>query len=77
MKRQFAALWLFASALLTSASAQSPESRNAEPLMIQEQGSFAVGGKVITNAGTFNPNSRRPGARHCTVTTPTSSSRFR
>ena len=26
-----------------------------DPLVIQEQGSFAVGGKVITNAGTFDP----------------------
>lgn len=28
----------------------------AEPLVIQEQGSFAVGGKVISTPGTFDPN---------------------
>ena len=41
--------------LLTAASGQVAKKNKAEPLMIQEQGSFAVGGKVITNPGTFNP----------------------
>ncbi|MFC3333918.1 alpha/beta hydrolase [Flavobacterium palustre] len=31
-----------------------------EPLMIIEQGSFAVGGTVITNPGTFNPYNPTP-----------------
>ncbi len=31
-----------------------------QPLTIQEQGSFAVGGKVITNPGTFNPKQPTP-----------------
>lgn len=31
-----------------------------KPLMIQEQGSFAVGGSVITNPGTFNPYNQTP-----------------
>lgn len=30
-------------------------SSNSEPIVIQKQGSFAVGGKVITQAGTFDP----------------------
>ena len=30
------------------------------PLVIQEQGSFAVGGTVITNPGTFDPNKPTP-----------------
>lgn len=30
------------------------------PLLIQEQGSFAVGGKVIVNPGTFNPDKPAP-----------------
>ena len=30
--------------------------RKTEPLVIQEQGSFAVGGKVINTPGTFNPD---------------------
>ena len=39
------------------------------PLMIQAQGSFAVGGTVIRNPGTFDP--ARPGVevRACMVTT--------
>jgi len=31
-----------------------------KPLMIQEQGSFAVGGTVVTNPGTFNPYNQTP-----------------
>jgi len=31
-----------------------------KPLMIQEQGSFAAGGTVITNPGTFDPVKRTP-----------------
>lgn len=46
MNGQFTALWLFAAALLTSASAQAAGNSNPEPLMIQEQGSFAAGGKT-------------------------------
>jgi hypothetical protein len=31
-----------------------------KPIIIQEQGSFAIGGTVITNPGTFNPTSPTP-----------------
>ena len=31
-----------------------------EPIVIQEQGSFAVGGTVITNPGTFDPYNPTP-----------------
>jgi pimeloyl-ACP methyl ester carboxylesterase len=31
-----------------------------KPIVIQEQGSFAVGGSVITNPGTFDPITRTP-----------------
>ena len=54
------ALWLIAAALLTSAGAQVTGTAKPEPLMIQEQGSFAVGGKVITNSGAFNPKQPTP-----------------
>jgi pimeloyl-ACP methyl ester carboxylesterase len=54
------ALWLIAAALLTSASARVTGAAEPEPLMIQEQGSFAVGGTVITNPGTFNPKQPSP-----------------
>lgn len=32
----------------------------AAPMIVQEQGSFAVGGSVITNSGTFDPVKRTP-----------------
>lgn len=32
----------------------------AKPMVIQEQGSFAVGGTVLSNPGTFNPITRTP-----------------
>src|SRR5438132_6878540 len=34
--------------------------RKVEPLMIQEQGSFAVGGTIVTNAGTYDATNRSP-----------------
>ena len=49
------ALWLMAAFLFTSASAQEANKNKSEPLMIQEQGSFAVGGSVTTAPGTFDP----------------------
>jgi Alpha/beta hydrolase family len=48
------ALALLAAAAFASANAQDT-SREPEPLMIQEQGSFAVGGSVTTAPGTFDP----------------------
>ena len=79
------AFWLIAATLLPSASAQVARKGKPEPLMIQEQGSFAVGGSVTTAPGTFDPI--RQGAynpaglirrgRRCTATTLTSSIRSR
>lgn len=60
MNTQCIALCLTAAALLPSASAQSAGNIKPAPLMIQEQGSFAVGGKTITNTGTFNPKQPTP-----------------
>ena len=45
------ALLLFLIIISLSLSAQTKK----KPIVIQEQGSFAVGGTVITNPGTFNP----------------------
>ncbi len=59
-RKSFIALWLMALFLFTSAGAQETNKSKPEPLMIQEQGSFAVGGKVITNSGTFNPKQPTP-----------------
>jgi hypothetical protein len=46
-------------ATVVSASAQYAD-KKTEPLMIQEQGSFAVGGTVITNSGTYDATNRSP-----------------
>lgn len=54
------ALWLAATTLLTSLTAQVARTGKPEPLTIQEQGSFAAGGRVITNPGTFNPKQPTP-----------------
>jgi pimeloyl-ACP methyl ester carboxylesterase len=56
-------LWgaLFSSTvLMAGASAMAQESAKPTPLAIQEQGSFAVGGTVITNPGTFDPYKLNP-----------------
>ncbi len=55
MQKQFIPLWLIVVTLFTSASAQQRKADKPEPLMIQEQGSFAVGGTVTTTPGTFDP----------------------
>ena len=44
-----------AASLLASASAIAQSASKSEPLVIQEQGSFMVGGTVITAPGTFDP----------------------
>jgi pimeloyl-ACP methyl ester carboxylesterase len=49
------ALLLMAAVVFTSAEAQEGNKSESEPLMIEQQGSFAVGGSVITTPGTFDP----------------------
>ncbi|PWC35020.1 alpha/beta fold hydrolase [Azospirillum sp. TSO22-1] len=46
---------LVSATLLTSAEALAQQAGKPEPLVIQEQGSFAVGGTVATAPGTFDP----------------------
>lgn len=48
-------LWMLLFALLVPAGGQTAENAHNTPLMIQEQGSFAVGGSVLTTPGTFDP----------------------
>ncbi|HKI04119.1 MAG TPA: alpha/beta fold hydrolase [Thermoanaerobaculia bacterium] len=46
---------LITAAIITSACATASGNEKPAPLMIQEQGSFAAGGTVITAPGTFDP----------------------
>ena len=48
------ALVLLVTVVIASASAQDSKRKQA-PLVIQEQGSFAIGGTVINNPGKFDP----------------------
>ena len=60
MNRHVVSVWLIATAFVISAGAQQTAEEKQKPLMIQEQGSFAAGGKVITNPGTFNSKQPTP-----------------
>ncbi len=48
--------WLLVTLVAFSSCTATHENGNQKPLVIQEQGSFAVGGTVIENPGTFDPN---------------------
>ncbi|HXI58824.1 MAG TPA: alpha/beta fold hydrolase [Polyangia bacterium] len=50
---------------MSTSCVKSPNVARPEPLAIQEQGSFAVGGTVVTNPGTFDPT--RPTADGATL----------
>jgi len=54
-RKSFFALSLTAAVVFASASAQEGKKRKPEPLTIQEQGSFAAGGSVVTAPGVFDP----------------------
>jgi hypothetical protein len=54
---------------------QGPQSHGDQhPVLIARQGSFMVGGTVITNPGAFDLNHPTPEGRRSTAITPTSSS---
>jgi hypothetical protein len=56
MDRRFSTLpLLLGAALLASAPVLAQQANKAKPLVIQEQGSFTVGGSVATAPGTFDP----------------------
>jgi pimeloyl-ACP methyl ester carboxylesterase len=59
-RNRFAALLLVSLALIGHTEAMADQKAKPEPLTIQEQGSFAVGGTVLSNPGTYNNN--KPGA---------------
>src|SRR5690554_3979024 len=52
--------FVFVLSVITSDGAYAQTSKKKEPLMIEDQGSFAVGGIVITNPGTYDPVKRTP-----------------
>jgi len=56
---QFVLLSIVGSVLITACGSVK-NTTDKGPLMIQEQGSFAVGGTVITNPGTFDPKKPTP-----------------
>ncbi len=53
-------LLLILAAIVVSASAMAGGKGEPAPLIIQEQGSFAVGGTVISTPGTFDPYKQTP-----------------
>jgi hypothetical protein len=53
--KHLTAFALITVALIASACATTAGDNQPGPLLIQEQGSFAVGGTVITAPGTFDP----------------------
>jgi len=59
-RNRFRTLLLASAAVVTSAIAAATGSNAAEPLVIQEQGSFAAGGSVIRTPGTYNPQRPTP-----------------
>lgn len=58
--RRSLAFLLISAGMIASTSATAAEAVKSAPLVIQEQGSFAVGGTVITNPGTFDSNKPTP-----------------
>lgn len=61
MKKKITTVLGVALLLLTiSPSLQAQKVNKQKPMMISEQGSFAVGGTIITNPGTFDPYKPTP-----------------
>jgi hypothetical protein len=59
-RKLFNALLLISADIVTSACAIAGGNDKPEPLIIQEQGSFAVGGTVITAPGTYDARKQAP-----------------
>lgn len=59
-RKLIVALTLIFAGLSLSACAITGRSGNLAPMTVQEQGSFAVGGSVVTNPGTFDPVKMTP-----------------
>jgi pimeloyl-ACP methyl ester carboxylesterase len=59
-RKLFTALLLLFASIIASTCAIDGENNKPAPLIIQEQGSFAVGGTVIGNSCTYDPFKRTP-----------------
>jgi hypothetical protein len=59
-RRNLCGVLLISSIVMAGANVVAQESAKPAPLVIQEQGSFAVGGTVITNPGRFDPYKPTP-----------------
>lgn len=59
-RRSLLALGMISAVLVAAVSGQEARKSKTAPLIIQEQGSFAVGGTVVTNPGTFHPKQPTP-----------------
>lgn len=60
LRKLFAALMLILVSVSLSACSVVQSSGKLEPMVIEQQGSFAVGGTVLTNPGTFDPFKMSP-----------------
>jgi hypothetical protein len=59
-RKLFTTLLLISAGTISSASAIASGEGKPAPMIIEEQGSFTVGGTVITNPGTFDPYKPTP-----------------
>lgn len=60
MKKPIALLGIVLASLVPLNHLRAQTSEKQEPIMIERQGSFAIGGSVIKNPGTFDPIERTP-----------------
>lgn len=60
MKNKINSYWNTASLLLMLASGSIIAQEKQKPLIVEQQGSFAVGGTIIENSGTFDPYNPTP-----------------
>ena len=77
-RRNFVAALLLSSASIVAwGSAGSGETTKRKPFVVQDQGSFAVGGKVVNNPAHLILTSRLQQVRRSTVTMPMCFIRYR
>ena len=67
MVQKIIATLLLSACIAWSGSVPAAANEETKPLVIQEQGSFAVGGTVLQNPGVYDPIKRTPAGQtfHC------------